>query len=94
MLLAWSCLLEAKNGLTRAKEPNRSSGEATWINLSLNQYFTRYLNLAADLLGGLKGGDLFVHVGLAPAAGSEVVHVDPLHDLLHRRALPVGEGGQ
>ena len=56
--------------------------------------FIGYLNLAADLLGSLKGGDLFVHVGLAPAASSEVVHVDPLHDLLHRRALPVGEGGQ
>ena len=31
--------------------------------------FIGYLNLAADLLGSLKGGDLFVHVGLAPAAG-------------------------
>ena len=49
-------------------------------------------NLHANLLGGLESSDLAIHVGLPPAAGAEVVLVDPLHDLLHRRALPVGEG--
>merc|ERR1711936_191620 len=35
MLLAWSILLEEKNGLTRAKEPKRSSGEATCMQIFL-----------------------------------------------------------